>query len=445
MDEFSGPANERRALIIGINKYPKILGRNLHGAVLDAHGYRTLLEQRFGFASSKISMLLEEQATRDAILATIDGMVAWGTAGCHVVIIYCGHGRQIIDLDSDEDDALDETLVPYDSGTGVNNRDIRDDELWHRIVALNERGVTVTTIFDSCHSGSATRDLAMQGVRSLPADFVSGSSRESSPTQTSSRNNQLRRDRIHFAACRDDQVAGEIQVVEDNTVVLRGAFSYYLQRLLAKAPSTASWRSVFDSVFAEMLVFSPKQQPRYEGLLQCSVFSSQVVKPGQPLLVATATAALASIDEQRRLDAGITVSLWRLPPGGDWLLLSPEAALPTLDAGDCLSLTVVNSTPAAVYLQILRIRCDGQQELMYPRRTSESLPLQRSVELFRGSEELIQLGLPEEIALENSGSTLDESTLQETLQIVVEQEAGPRHVVTVPFLIRRPATSAQET
>lgn len=442
MDATSATPSEKRALIIGINKYPKIFGRQLHGAVLDAQGYKSLLEQRFGFASSEISLLLDEQATRDAILAEIDGMVAWGAAGSQAVIIYCGHGRQIGDLESDEDDTKDETLVPYDSGNGVDNCDIRDDELWHRIVALNERGVMVTTVLDSCHSGSATRDPAMKSVRTLPVDFVPNFSRASSTNPAQSRKLQLRRDRIHLAACRDDQVAGEIQVVENNSVVWRGAFSYHLQRLLASVPTIHSWRSVFDSIFAEMLTFFPKQQPHCEGLLQSAIFSRQPIKPGQRMV--TASAALTSVGAQLRNDTGVSVFLWRLPPGGDWLPIAADDMMPTFDAGDCLSLTLVNAAPTAVYLQVLRLDCGGELELIYPLSASESLPLPDSIELFRRSEDRIQLVLPEEVRTEKSDSTLGESLFQETLQIVVEQKTGARHVLTVPFLIRRPATAAPE-
>lgn len=445
MEYASITASQRRALIIGINKYPKILGRNLHGAVLDAQGYKMLLEQRFGFASHELCTLVDEQATRDAIMAMIDEMIAWGTAGCHAVIIYCGHGRQIVDMDSDEDDGMDETLVPHDSGTGLDNRDILDDELWSRIVTLNERGVMVTTLFDSCHSGSATRDPAIKTVRGLPAEIVSGSPRASSTQPQPPRKPPLRRDRIHIAACRADQVAGEIQVVENSQVVRRGAFSYHLQRVLARAPISASWRSVFDSIFAEMLVAFPKQQSQSEGLLDCAVFSRKVVEPGHPQRGQLDTTALASVAPQSRLAGNVSVSMWRLAPNGCWLPISLEDALPTLDAGDCLSLTAVSSAATAVYLQVLRINCAGEQECLYPRHTRVPLLSQCSVELFRLPEDRLQLVLPEEIATEDAKSALGEATLQETLQIIIEEEAGTRHVVTVPYLIQRITMSAQET
>lgn len=70
---------------------------------------------RGGFPESNVRMLLNHDATRDAIE---DGITDWlvGNArpGDSVVIFYAGHGSQMWDEDGDEDDGLDETIAPAD-------------------------------------------------------------------------------------------------------------------------------------------------------------------------------------------------------------------------------------------------------------------------------------------------------------------------------------------
>jgi hypothetical protein len=109
------------------------------------------------------SMLLNEQATADAVKVAISIAAGQLKSGDTFLLTYSGHGSQVPDTNGDEtEDKYDETWVLYD-------RQLVDDELyalWGRF----EAGVRVLMLSDSCHSGSVARDF-LGGPRAagLPA------------------------------------------------------------------------------------------------------------------------------------------------------------------------------------------------------------------------------------------------------------------------------------
>jgi metacaspase-1 len=65
------------------------------------------------------------------------------------MLSYSGHGGQIPDRNSDEDDAQDETWRLYDG-------ELVDDEIYS-LLSKFERGVRVLVFSDNCHSGTVTK------------------------------------------------------------------------------------------------------------------------------------------------------------------------------------------------------------------------------------------------------------------------------------------------
>ena len=64
---------------------------------------------------------------------------------------HAGHGGSKRDTSGDEADGMDETILPLDFQRAG---EILDDELHAILVRPLVRGVRLTAIFDSCHSGS---------------------------------------------------------------------------------------------------------------------------------------------------------------------------------------------------------------------------------------------------------------------------------------------------
>src|SRR4051794_12434084 len=96
--EATAPAPARRALLIGINNYPKFPPeRQLHGCVNDVNLMGTTLRDHFGFPDANITFLRDAQATRAGILSALDALVAATNSDDLVVVSYSGHGSQILD------------------------------------------------------------------------------------------------------------------------------------------------------------------------------------------------------------------------------------------------------------------------------------------------------------------------------------------------------------
>ena len=140
-----------RALCVGINKYP-VAGQDLMGCVNDARAWADLLRERFDFPRSRVRVLTDSRATKRAILDGVKDLLAGASSGDILVFTNSSHGSYIPDREDDEPDGYDETMCPYD----VRGAQITDDDL-RAILADVPRGVRMTVISDSCHSGSVTR------------------------------------------------------------------------------------------------------------------------------------------------------------------------------------------------------------------------------------------------------------------------------------------------
>ena len=147
----------RRALLIGIDAYQTV--SRLNGPVNDANDMAAFLVERAGFRQGDLRLLLDAEATRDNILAAIESWLIEGTRpGDDVLLYFSGHGFQQPDLDGDEPDNLDETLVPVDVRVDEGRRVrgmITDDDLAVLLDRLADRRTYV--VVDACHSGTSTR------------------------------------------------------------------------------------------------------------------------------------------------------------------------------------------------------------------------------------------------------------------------------------------------
>lgn len=170
-------AQQKKALLIGINKYlpgenvqpaASFLKRgitNLDGPINDVKAIENIIVSKFGFNEHNISILLDENATRDNILNSIKNIIDNCVKGDVVFLFYAGHGSQVYNSLSNESDKKDESIVPSDSWkAGIN--DIRDKELAVLFNAFLDKGILLTVIFDCCHSGSLQRGPGLHLAKS---------------------------------------------------------------------------------------------------------------------------------------------------------------------------------------------------------------------------------------------------------------------------------------
>ena len=135
---------------LGLNKVdPAHYGSEarLYGCINDARDMGELATST-GFTPAP--PLIDEGATVAKVKAAIRKAAAMLQAGDSLLVTYSGHGSQIPDANIGEElDHHDETWCLYD-------RMLLDDEL-AALWAKFKRGVCITVLSDSCHSGTVTR------------------------------------------------------------------------------------------------------------------------------------------------------------------------------------------------------------------------------------------------------------------------------------------------
>ncbi|MEP2530336.1 caspase family protein [Shimia sp.] len=164
-------ARDNHAILIGASTYTNLEERFwLRGPANDID-----LVQRFlttspsaPFLPDNITVLADgvENAaapTLAAIRQAFADLEARVQDGDFVYLHFSGHGSQAPATDPDSElDGLDELFLPVDIGpwndsVGTVENALVDDEIGRMIDGLRAKGATVWAVFDSCHSGTATR------------------------------------------------------------------------------------------------------------------------------------------------------------------------------------------------------------------------------------------------------------------------------------------------
>ena len=266
----------KTALCIGINNYPGT-NMDLQGCVNDANDWAEVLQAR-GYA---VSMLLDAQATKAAMVQALTGVIGGAASGDSLVITFSGHGTYQPDSDGDEVDGLDEALCPYDLQTG--GAALIDDEI-RVIFAARKAGVRLLLISDSCHSGTVTRAAPSEPEADaprprfmpmgnwLPQDQLprtrSGNlvaSLAATPKQVSAFSSVLLKQQgdLLLSGCKE----GPNNFSYDAKIGGRfnGAFTYYALKTLKALPATASYADWNQAISAYLPSASYPQSPQIFG------------------------------------------------------------------------------------------------------------------------------------------------------------------------------------
>ncbi|MEW6129175.1 MAG: caspase family protein [Acidobacteriota bacterium] len=230
---------------------------NLCGPAKDIEEMETVLKSKFGF--TEITVLKDQEATRENILQTFQKHLIDDTKpGDICFFFYSGHGSKVKNSASIEDDKYDESIVPADSFKGA--RDIRDKELADLYNRAIDKGVVLTVISDSCHSGSNARGAGYpiaERVRALPFDendVKDGKRPEKSAEE---------RGALVIAAAQDYQEAKERM----RNGIWRGNLAYSLVNVL-KSPTVSpneSAEKIYQRVVAFMKGDGVNEQPVISG------------------------------------------------------------------------------------------------------------------------------------------------------------------------------------
>ncbi len=317
MTVSAGPADGAgRALVVGIDTYappagqsPTHLGRsgwlNLQGASADAGAIHAILLARYGFAPGDVRLLQDRAASREAILAGLRTHLGGAKPGETVFFYYAGHGSQVRNSKSKERNQLDESLVPSDSWRGA--PDIRDKELARAFSELLDAGLRLVVVFDSCHSGSASRGPAgtAQGAglraRKIHPSVLDAADDYVPPSRKG-------KDFLAISASQDFQLAWEAWGDDGRP---RGLFSLALQKAMQVAPPDEPVELLFRRVQSAVATVRDDQDPVLEGdadRLKRPLFGDP--QPGDPAPRARTVVGVVGEDTTGiKLGAGSVVGL----------------------------------------------------------------------------------------------------------------------------------------
>jgi pimeloyl-ACP methyl ester carboxylesterase len=265
------------ALLVGIDRYQPPVPP-LSGCVADIETMHTFLRERISEENRRIITLKNDEATYAAVADAF--LSHLGQAGKDDVALfyYSGHGSQAPTAPEFwhlEPDRLDETLVCYDSRM-PGKYDLADKEISKLIAEIAKKEPHIVILLDSCHSGSATRNIESIGVRRVPTDdrqrlpqsyLVTPSELAnlgSSRSVTDAKSGWLRLPRgkhIVLSACQSDEEAKEIPFGEQ----VHGVFSYFFLQALQNTTASWSYRDLFARVNALVRAKVARQSPLIEA------------------------------------------------------------------------------------------------------------------------------------------------------------------------------------
>lgn len=328
-------AGGKHALLIGIDHYPLLGERwSLRGCVRDVESMALVLRQRFAFPDDSIVLLRDGEATAEAIRDGLAALRARTHPGDVVVVHYSGHGSWR--HHPARPSGREETLVPADSGRDPHpNRDVADTEIEAWLAKIGRVTPYVTLIFDSCFSGSATREPFARS-RGVPGDHRPAAGGKPTPAPAATRELGERPEKgasgwhrpgdryVLLAACRADEHAYEHgDSVRPEEV--HGALTYHLCRALvtAEGRDATTYRDVWESVAAEVTREFPAQHPQLEGARDRLVLGTGELRPWTFLPVRARNGTTIV------LDGG---ALHGVTAGSEWGIYPPATKSPRGDA-----------------------------------------------------------------------------------------------------------------
>lgn len=247
------------ALVVGVSRYQSPEVKPLRGATLDAEAMYALLTGRLGLAADDVCLLTDEEASAANVKAGFETFLEdRARPGDEVIFFFAGHGSTAYDLEREEADGWDSTLVLNDSRVG-DVTDLRDDDLAALLAGVQQKTSAITLLLDACHSGTAARLLD----RSRSVDAAPRDQNPDRPGRAGSRR-QLVSGVTVLAAADDLTLALEPRGGDHHGYFTAGL----LAALEAHADDAVSWGQIFEEAEASVKGRTRSQVPFAEGGLE---------------------------------------------------------------------------------------------------------------------------------------------------------------------------------
>jgi hypothetical protein len=332
---FPAAARADRAVVVGINKYPRLFRANLRGAVNDATEMADAL-RRYGF---EVTVITNDDAEKLDIL----GELAQAAADTkkdprqRFVFYFSGQGTN--------QRGGAPVLLPYDARPETGANDLTPQELYDAVSSIPARSHSI--IIDANNSG---------GMTIVPSGSRTGGG--AAPT-------------CYLTSCRDNELA-----VEDTFGdVRRGVFSYYLANALKspqKEAGVLTWADVHRRVADQMAVYlKDRQHPILSGeFAQVPLFedprsgaapagTTDATPRGRPGLPGAARGPIGPVATRDLWD-----ELEKGPSAPGLLRVSMIPNRPLLTLGETLAFEARTGMPG--YLIIVERGADERYNLLFP-------------------------------------------------------------------------------
>ena len=320
------------ALLIGIDYYePNPLYRSLMGAVRDIDLVYEYLTKTLQIPQKQIKKLMshEEETlnlqsirgkNQEEILPTYENIVKafnevtqQAKEGDLVYIHYSGHGGRAKTIFPEiKPELQDEGIVPSD--IGESGRYLRDVEIATLLKLMTDKGLVVSVVFDSCHSGGATRgDYTIRGGEKTDNNDRPQTSLVAEKEELIKNWKQLttgnrmegwlpHRDYVFLAACRPSEFAYEYAIQGRER---HGALTYWMIDTMRNSTSGLTYQSLYNRVKGMIQSKFPNQLPMLLGESDRLVFGDKTSSTPY-------TVNLIKVNEQQTevtLDAGAVQGL----------------------------------------------------------------------------------------------------------------------------------------
>ena len=305
--------NNFYVLLIGIDCYlPNKLPNgasypNLGGCVRDITLMEAFLKRQFNLPSERIYKLTasnvdgsiepfespDQLPTDENIVGKFKEITEKAQPQDQAYIHYSGHGGRAMTNYPQLKGAkgIDEALVPTDIGK-PKSRYLRDIELAALLQKMVDKGLVVTVVLDSCHSGGTTRtgDSAIRGAdrntvdtTPRPTESLVASAEDLAKTWQNLAEETTRSGKsnmsflpgakgyVMLAACRPSEYAYEFPF---NGKASNGALTYWLLDSLQNCSPDLTYKVIYDRINAKVHSKFPSQTPMLFGEGNRLVFGS---------------------------------------------------------------------------------------------------------------------------------------------------------------------------
>lgn len=249
----------KKALCIGINDYPFGVDNDLKGCINDANDWAALLKNHFDFTDVKV--MTDSQATKSEMIAGLKELLKGAKSGDVLVFTNASHGTYRADQTGDEP-LYDEALCPHDADSNL----VLDDDLRGLFTDL-KRGVRLTVILDSCHSGSGTRvKLDEYRRRRFLSPEIRGGVALSSDELSRARRNREKypessMKEILLSGCKSNQTSADAFIAGD----YHGAMSYHAIKAIRDANYKVTYAELHRQLVGTLEEHNFDQTPQLEG------------------------------------------------------------------------------------------------------------------------------------------------------------------------------------